>query len=502
MATTYTLSDLTSASSAFFSVLSSTPDVGGLISNVTDLFYNGASTTLDSKTHIKLSPINGLVYDVYGSNFALTNNDDTKVSKLSVTDTTVSPNTVMSLFLSWEFPSNILPSTTISSAKIEGVSYDFGNGTIASITYDDRLLNDTTSDVTDVEFKLLISNKEVLEFEVQTITFAEYQSIINGTTTIADILLNPNYHIETDNVDGGDDDDHLDGGNGDDDIDGGDGDDHLDGGVGKDKLTGGAGIDTLNGGDGDDHLDGEDGDDHLDGGVGKDKLTGGAGMDTLNGGDSDDDLKGGDGDDYLDGGLGNDKMAGGFGDDTYYLNSVKDKAIESDGQGSGIDTVYTTVSITKAINNIENFSAAGTDSIDILGNKLDNTLIGNDGMNFLNGGVGNDILTGGLGNDTFEFSTKLKGSTNVDTITDFSSNDDIIELSESVFKSLARTFTADMFVLGTQAADADDYLIYDQSTGKLYYDADGSNAKVKAVQIALIGTTDHAVLTFEDFTVA
>jgi hypothetical protein len=51
------------------------------------------------------------------------------------------------------------------------------------------------------------------------------------------------------------------------------------------------------------------------------------------------------------------------------------------------------------------------------------------------------------------------------------------------------------------AADANDYLIYNTTTGKLYYDADANNTATAPVQIALIGTSQHASLTTADFVV-
>jgi Ca2+-binding RTX toxin-like protein len=48
--------------------------------------------------------------------------------------------------------------------------------------------------------------------------------------------------------------------------------------------------------------------------------------------------------------------------------------------------------------------------------------------------------------------------------------------------------------------DSDDRLIYDTSTGALYYDADGSGSK-KAVQIAVLFEGENVSnLTFDDFT--
>ena len=49
---------------------------------------------------------------------------------------------------------------------------------------------------------------------------------------------------------------------------------------------------------------------------------------------------------------------------------------------------------------------------------------------------------------------------------------------------------------GAAAADANDYLIYDNGTGALLYDADGNGAGA-ATQIALLGS--NLALTAADF---
>jgi Ca2+-binding RTX toxin-like protein len=50
------------------------------------------------------------------------------------------------------------------------------------------------------------------------------------------------------------------------------------------------------------------------------------------------------------------------------------------------------------------------------------------------------------------------------------------------------------------AATAGTRVIYDQTTGALSYDADGTGAGA-AVQIAIIGTTTHPALVASDFLV-
>ena len=123
---------------------------------------------------------------------------------------------------------------------------------------------------------------------------------------------------------------------------------------------------------------------------------------------------------------------------------------------------------------------------------------GGAGADSLYGGVGNDTLTGGNGSDSFYFDTALNAVTNVDQIVDFSAAADTIVLDLEIFAGLAGTgaLSAGAFRAGTAAADGDDRIIYDQASGKLYYDADGdaSGAQVLFAQLAA-GST----LTSNDF---
>jgi Ca2+-binding RTX toxin-like protein len=120
------------------------------------------------------------------------------------------------------------------------------------------------------------------------------------------------------------------------------------------------------------------------------------------------------------------------------------------------------------------------------GNGRD-VLRGGGGDDLLDGGGSRDTLVGGAGSDTFRFDNAL-GNSNIDRINDFSHADDTIELALSVFDGLAGTGALDAgaFALSTDAPGADDRIIYDNSTGALYYDPDGSGAAV-AMQFAGIG---------------
>jgi hypothetical protein len=192
--------------------------------------------------------------------------------------------------------------------------------------------------------------------------------------------------------------------------------------------------------------------------------------------------------DTIDGCIGADRMTGGAGDDTYIVDNVKD-AISEKAIGGGTDTAMASTGYTLAMN-VENLTLTGSANISGTGNMLNNAIIGNSGNNTLFGGLGNDTLTGGAGADTFIFNTKPNAATNVDTITDFSSSDgDHLQFSLKLFKTLGAVgdLTADQFWAGagiTTAHDATDRLIYNTTSGDLYYDSDGSGVRYAAVLVA------------------
>jgi Ca2+-binding RTX toxin-like protein len=95
---------------------------------------------------------------------------------------------------------------------------------------------------------------------------------------------------------------------------------------------------------------------------------------------------------------------------------------------------------------------------------------------------------GSAGSDTFAFSTAL-GSRNIDTIRDFNPAQDTIRLDDAIFKGLPLgALAAGALRLGTAAQDADDRVIFDAATGKLYYDPDGAGGLAAQQVATLLGT--------------
>ena len=243
------------------------------------------------------------------------------------------------------------------------------------------------------------------------------------------------------------------------------------------------------------------------GNEGKNLLNGGAGNDTLVGQGGNDTLWGGAGNDVLSGGTGTDVMAGGTGNDWYSVDNIGDKVIENAGEGR--DKVNAIVSFVLPAN-VEYLVLSGAANINGTGNNLNNAISGNGGNNILSGragndilnggagndilmgGGGNDILTGGTGADTFVFQSMLHG---VDTITDFVSGEDRLQLAQAELgglltemRSNGGSLSAGRFVANNTgvATNASQRIIYNLKTGALYYDADGSGQGV-AVQFATLG---------------
>jgi len=127
----------------------------------------------------------------------------------------------------------------------------------------------------------------------------------------------------------------------------------------------------------------------------------------------------------------------------------------------------------------------------ILGELGDDTLAGGDGNDFLHGGkdndlllgnAGDDTLTGGKGKDSFVFNNLDEG---VDTITDFSVQDDLLVFWATGFGDdlAVGNLSSERFIIGTAATDSEHRFIYDDLNGDLFYDLDG-NGDIGHVKIA------------------
>ncbi|MCX7086903.1 MAG: putative Ig domain-containing protein [Methylococcales bacterium] len=284
------------------------------------------------------------------------------------------------------------------------------------------------------------------------------------------------------------------------------------GAAGNDRLDGGAGGDTLQGGLGDDTYvvdaindvlteNANEGNDSVEAsisyslGINLENLlligttaingTGNTLNNFLIGNSAANTLTGGAGNDRLDGKAGADKLLGGIGDDTYVVDISTDLATENANEGN--DTVES--AITYALgNNLENLTLIGSTAINGTGNSLINSIMGNTANNTLNGGLGNDTLAGGSGIDHFMFSSAL-GSSNIDTITDFTLGSDKLDLSKALFTA----FSGIAVGSSLNNTEIGNHLLYNATSGILAYDADGTAGAGVAIQIALLGIVNHPI---------
>ena len=194
---------------------------------------------------------------------------------------------------------------------------------------------------------------------------------------------------------------------------------------------------------------------------------------TIFGGHLDDTLNGMGGNDRLDGGAGADTLIGGAGTDTadYRHASAGVVANLATGGTGGEADGDTYTSIERLL---------GSDFADSLtGDNTANVLTGGAGDDTLSGGGGRDVLRGGAGADSFVFNTAT-GSGNVGVIADFSLADDVIALDSAIFTALAVGTPLDALAFLAndtgRAATADQHILYETDTGRLFYDADGNGA--------------------------
>lgn len=321
------------------------------------------------------------------------------------------------------------------------------------------------------------------------------------------------------------------------------------GGAGSDKISGGNDADTLRGGDWGDTLIGWGGNDTL---IGDDDYSqypaAVGGEDWIYGGDGDDVMSGLRSFNVIDGGNGIDTVDYGFimqdpAEATQYrvFGTINLSVVTDPSDPNGAFNAYYDLDMIEVFIPVARDKLVGIENVNgsdysetIIGNDLANRLfgygsndtitgggggdvlnggLGNDrldgeaandnlaggngkdrlsggaGNDILNGGASNDTLTGGTGSDRFVFDTALAG--NLDRITDYSVVDDRITLDNRVFTGLAAGgLVASAFKnLSLGAADSSDRILWNASTGDLFFDVDGvgGTAAVKFANV-LSGT--------------
>ena len=220
----------------------------------------------------------------------------------------------------------------------------------------------------------------------------------------------------------------------------------------------------------------------IDGTSGNDTLTGTSGNDTINGlGGNDLFLAGSSG--------GADVINGGTGFDSI---EFKHRATSGVVVDFAAGTITGGSSGTISFTSVER-AVGGNFNDQMIGNGAGQTLTGQAGADTLWGAGGIDTLWGGGGaGDTFIF--REMGSANADRVSDFTSAVDKIGLDDSAFTAIGASgnfSTGDArFAAGagfTSGRDASDRVIYNTSTGSLYYDADGSGAGTAQLIATLAG---------------
>lgn len=216
-------------------------------------------------------------------------------------------------------------------------------------------------------------------------------------------------------------------------------------------------------------------------------MNGTAGDDALKGLGGNDKLNGGEGNDVLNGGAGRDAIDGGAGVDTVSYAGATSAVVADLGtrKGSYGEAVGDT------FKNVENLSGSAFDDAlygDRNANVIDgldgddliegaggfDTLLGGAGNDILRGGLGADMMTGGSGNDIFVLAKTDSGKTidKADTILDFISGQDIIDLSE-IDANVKTKGVEDAFTFIGDSA-------FSKTAGELRFEVVGSDIDVQA----------------------
>ncbi|WP_210483134.1 calcium-binding protein [Microvirga antarctica] len=269
------------------------------------------------------------------------------------------------------------------------------------------------------------------------------------------------------------------------------------------RIYGGAGADTVNGSttDGDWVYGGDGNDTIILGGtlsryidaqlltheydVAFNRAYGDAGNDSITGGKGYDLVYGGAGDDVIHGGSNYMPPAKPVKGPQHVYHYLGDRLFGDAGK----DTLYGEVGHDRL--------DGGADADKLYGGTGNDAIFGSTGNDLIVGGAGRDLLNGGRGRDIFVFDTSPKVS-NLDTLTDFVVRDDTFQLDNAVYRALGHTgrLSSDAFVVGKVAQDAQDRIVYDKTSGRLFYDKDGVGG---SSQIEFAHLTHRVALTHSDF---
>jgi Ca2+-binding RTX toxin-like protein len=229
---------------------------------------------------------------------------------------------------------------------------------------------------------------------------------------------------------------------------------------------------------------------------------------------------------------GADRIKAKGGDDIVKIASLSTGGVRADG-GKGkdelqftVDSATTTVGTTvididnpgnntgrmsgNVLKGFEVFTASSlsgfADHLDFRGSNADETVTGVAGFLFgpagvagadmlngrggddtLDGKVGNDRLTGGSGKDTLLFTTVLGATTNADTIVDFQPGADTLGLNAFIFAAAGGVGGLAASKFGTLSGqDANDAILYEQATGRVFYDPDGPGGTAPILFVTLL----------------
>ncbi|MCC5616069.1 calcium-binding protein [Nostoc sp. CHAB 5836] len=190
----------------------------------------------------------------------------------------------------------------------------------------------------------------------------------------------------------------------------------------------------------------------------------------------------------------NDTMDGGKGDDLLIVDY-------SFGYSEGITTTFNATDNIGSITFGKNrASYKNIERLNIFGTYSNDLIVGTNGNDTLEGYGGNDILIGGDGTDTFAFGSfgSIRFSKDyyqgldygydrgIDTIYDFNATNELIQIQAYYFGSDLSTASLEksQFTIGTSATTSTQRIIYNNITGALYIDLDGSDGWFTQIQFA------------------